>query len=73
MSKYNKQNENLTFDPSQVVVTLCSSSGREIIFQGSPDDEHEWRWLTDEEKADFFGYRAVASNPFRNETVEGGF
>lgn len=70
MSQYNKQNEDLPYDASQIVVTLCSGSGREIVFQGSPTDEHEWRWLTDDEKSTFNAYRA-ASGSFRNETQPG--
>lgn len=57
MSRFTKENENLPFDPEQVVVTTCAGSGREIVFQGSPEDPAEWRWLVGSEREKFDAWR----------------
>jgi hypothetical protein len=58
ITRYLKQDENLPFNLSQVVVTTCKHSGREITFQGVADDNTAWRWLTPDEEAQFEDYRA---------------
>jgi hypothetical protein len=70
MSQFTSQNENLPFDLSQVVVTTCAGSGREIVFQGSAEDPNEWRWLVGDEADQFDAYRATGGQ-FRSVDAAG--